>query len=240
MNTKGRKGGIIMIEVNNVTKKFGRKQVLKGVSFTANKGEITCLIGINGVGKTTIMKAIMGLTPINSGQILIDGNKLTKDSYEKITFIPDTITMLPQMRIRDAFTFMGDFYHSWNEKRAKELLEFFKLSEADRISELSKGNTAKVNMLLGLALDVNYLLMDEPFSGIDIFSREQIANVFTSHLIEDRGVIITTHEINDIEHLIDKAILLDNGVVLKEFNVEEVREKEGKSVIDVMREVYVK
>lgn len=229
-----------MIEVMNVTKKFGRKQVLKGVSFTANKGEITCLIGINGVGKTTIMKAIMGLTPINSGQIFIDGNKITKDSYEKITFIPDTITMLPQMRIRDAFTFMADFYQSWNEKRAKELLEFFKLSEADRISELSKGNTAKVNMLLGLALDVNYLLMDEPFSGIDIFSREQIANVFTSHLIEDRGVIITTHEINDIEHLIDKAILLDNGVVLKEFNVEEVREKEGKSVIDVMREVYVK
>lgn len=229
-----------MIEVMNVTKKFGRKQVLKGVSFTANKGEITCLIGINGVGKTTIMKAIMGLTPINSGQIFIDGNKITKDSYEKITFIPDTITMLPQMRIRDAFTFMADFYQSWNEKRAKELLEFFKLSEADRISELSKGNTAKVNMLLGLALDVDYLLMDEPFSGIDIFSREQIANVFTSHLIEDRGVIITTHEINDIEHLIDKAILLDNGVVLKEFNVEEVREKEGKSVIDVMREVYVK
>ncbi|WP_033829466.1 ABC transporter ATP-binding protein [Bacillus andreraoultii] len=229
-----------MIEVMNVTKKFGRKQVLKGVSFTANKGEITCLIGINGVGKTTIMKAIMGLTPINSGQIFIDGNKITKDSYEKITFIPDTITMLPQMRIRDAFTFMADFYQSWNEKRAKELLEFFKLSEADRISELSKGNTAKVNMLLGLALDVDYLLMDEPFSGIDIFSREQIANVFTSHLIEDRGVIITTHEINDIEHLIDKAILLDNGVVLKEFNVEEIREIEGKSVIDVMREVYVK
>lgn len=229
-----------MIEVMNVTKKFGRKQVLKGVSFTANKGEITCLIGINGVGKTTIMKAIMGLTPINSGQIFIDCNKITKDSYEKITFIPDTITMLPQMRIRDAFTFMADFYQSWNEKRAKELLEFFKLSEADRISELSKGNTAKVNMLLGLALDVDYLLMDEPFSGIDIFSREQIANVFTSHLIEDRGVIITTHEINDIEHLIDKAILLDNGVVLKEFNVEEIREIEGKSVIDVMREVYVK
>lgn len=97
-----------------------------------------------------------------------------------------------------------------------------------------------MNMLLGLALDVDYLLMDEPFSGIDIFSREEIANVFTSHLIEDRGVIITTHEINDIEHLIDKVVLIDNGVVLQEFNVEEVREKEGKSVMDVMREVYEK
>jgi len=227
-----------MIEVKNVTKKFGRKEVLKGVSFTAEKGQITCLIGINGVGKTTIMQAIMSLIPINSGEIFIDGSKLTKDSYEKITFIPDTITMPPQMRIGDAFAFMADFYQSWNQKRAEELLEFFKLEETERISELSKGNTAKVNILLGLALDVDYLLMDEPFSGIDIFSREEIANVFTSHLIEDRGVIITTHEINDIEHLIDKVVLIDNGIVLKEFHVEEVRENEGKSVIDVLREVY--
>lgn len=227
-----------MIEVKNVAKNFGRKKVLKDVSFTAEKGKITCLIGINGVGKTTIMKAIMALTPINSGEILIDGEKIHKDSYEKITFIPDAITMLPQMRIRDTFTFMADFYHCWNQKRANELLEFFKLKETDRISELSKGNTAKVNLLLGLAMDVDYVLMDEPFSGIDIFSREQITDVFTSHLIEDRGVIITTHEINDIEHLIDKVVLLDNGVVLKEFYTEDVRENEGKSVIDVMREVY--
>lgn len=227
-----------MIEVKDVKKKYGRKQVLNGLSFTANKGEITCLIGINGVGKTTIMKAIMALTPINSGEILIDGEKIRKESYEKITFIPDTITMLPQMKIKEAFMFMADFYKSWNPQRAEELLQFFKLDPNEKIANLSKGNTAKVNLLLGLALDVDYLLMDEPFSGIDIFSREQIAEVFTSHLVEDRGVILTTHEISDVEHLIDKAVLIENGEVVKEFNVEEVRETEGKSVIDVMREVY--
>jgi len=227
-----------MIEVKNVHKKYGRKQVLKDLSFTAKKGEITCLIGINGVGKTTIMKAIMALTPINSGEILIDGEKIRKDSFEKITFIPDTIAMLPQMRIDEAFTFMADFYKSWNPQRAEELLQFFKLDPTEKIANLSKGSMAKVNMLLGLALDVDYLLMDEPFSGIDMFSREQIAEVFTSHLIEERGVILTTHEISDIEHLIDKAVLIDNGEVIMEFSVEEVRENEGKSVVDVMREVY--
>lgn len=227
-----------MIEVKNVHKKYGRKQVLKDLSFTAKKGEITCLIGINGVGKTTIMKAIMALTPINSGEILIDGEKIRKDSFEKITFIPDTIAMLPQMRIDEAFTFMADFYKSWNPQRAEELLQFFKLDPTEKIANLSKGSTAKVNMLIGLALDVDYLLMDEPFSGIDMFSREQITEVFTSHLIEERGVILTTHEISDIEHLIDKAVLIDNGEVIKEFSVEEMRENEGKSVVDVMREVY--
>lgn len=81
--------------------------------------------------------------------------------------------------------------------------------------------------------------MDEPFSGIDIFSREQITDVFTSHLVEDRGVLITTHEIHDIEHLIDKVVLLDQGRVMKQFYAEEMRSKEGKSVVDVMREVYL-
>lgn len=227
-----------MIEVRGITKKFGRKKVLKGISFTANKGEITCIIGINGVGKTTILNGIMNLTPMNSGEILIDGEKITKNSYEKMTYIPDTMTMLPGFRIEQAMQFMQDFYQSWNQERADELLSFFKLTKEDKISSLSKGNTAKVNLMLGLALDVDYLLMDEPFSGIDIFSREQIANVFTSHLIEDRGVIITTHEINDIEHLIDKVVLVDEGLVLREFNAEQVREEEGKSVVDVMREVF--
>ncbi|WP_342603203.1 ABC transporter ATP-binding protein [Peribacillus sp. FSL E2-0159] len=226
-----------MIEVKKISKNYGRKKILDSVSFTANKGEVTCLIGINGVGKTTTLKAIMGLTPYK-GEILIDDQKMTKDSYEKITFIPDAPTMLPQMTVKQAMVFMEDFYTSWNTERANQLMGFFKLKEESRISELSKGNTAKLNLMLGLSLDVDYVLMDEPFSGIDMFSREQIADVFASHLIEDRGVIITTHEIGDIEHLIDKVILLDNGKVLKEFNTEEMREEEGKSVVDVMREVY--
>lgn len=227
-----------MIEIKNVQKSFGRKNVLRDVSFTAKKGEITCLVGLNGVGKTTLLHAIMNLTPINSGEILIDGAPLSKKSYEKITLIPDAITMLPTMRIRQAFEFMADFYDNWNEKRAEELLSFFRLQKDERISDISKGNKAKVNLILGLALDVDYVLMDEPFSGIDIFSREQIQEVFTSYLIEERGVIVTTHEIDEIEHLIDHVVLLDNGIVIKEFNAEQVREELGKSIIDVMREAF--
>ena len=229
-----------MIELKDVTKKIGRKKMLDSVSFTAHQGEITCLIGLNGAGKTTILNAIMALTPIDSGQILINGEPMTKGTYEKISYIPDAITMVPQMRISEAMQFMCDFYQGWNQKRADQLLTFFQLDENEKISTLSKGNTAKVNILLGLSLDADFILMDEPFSGIDLFSREQIADVFTSHLVENRGVIITTHEIQDIEHLIDKAILLGGGSILKEFHTEEMREKEGKSVVDVMREVYLR
>ncbi|MNB98134.1 ABC transporter ATP-binding protein YtrB [compost metagenome] len=228
-----------MIQVNQMVKNYGFKKVLNGVSFTAAKGEITCLIGINGAGKSTVLKSIMGLTPYK-GEVLIDNVSLTPVMYEKITFIPDSLTMPSNMRIADCLIFMADFYRNWNAERAKELLKFFQLSSSDRVSSLSKGMAAKVNLLLGLALDCDYILMDEPFSGIDMFSREQITDVFTSELIEDRGVIITTHEINDIEHLIDKAVLLQHGKVEREFYCEEVREQEGKSITDVMREVYLK
>lgn len=228
-----------MIEVKSVVKKYGKKKVLDGVDFTAEKGKITSLIGVNGVGKSTIMKAIMGLTPIDSGHILIDGKPLDHQTYEKVAFIPDTITMPHDMRIDQAIQFMKDFYRNWNDDRALELLTFFRLNPSDRISDLSKGNAAKANLLFGLAIDADYLLMDEPFSGIDLFSREQIANVFTSHLIEDRGVLITTHEIGDIEHLLDEVVLLSEGKVVRQFNAEDVRLNEGKSVVDVMREVYL-
>ncbi|SDK46260.1 ABC transporter ATP-binding protein [Alkalibacterium thalassium] len=227
-----------MIEVKDIHKQFGRKKVLNGVSFTIEKGEISCLVGVNGVGKTTILNAIMNLTPVKKGSVTIDGETLVPALYNKIAFIPDASISLPHFTIQESMDFMNDYYDTWNARRAKDILKFFRLNASDKLRDLSKGNQAKVNLLLGLALDVEYILMDEPFSGIDIFTREQITEVFSSYLVEDRGVLITTHEINDIEHLLDKVILLDEGKIYKEFNAEHMRETEGKSVIDVMREVY--
>lgn len=228
-----------MIEVVDLHKKYNRKKVLNGVSFTAERGQITCLAGLNGAGKSTVLKAIMGLTPIHGGTVLVEGERIDRRIYNRVAFIPDRLPMPPSMKLREAARFMADFYpDAWNGERAREMMTFFDLAPDDRISDLSRGNAAKFNIVLSLGLDTPYVLMDEPFSGIDLFSREAIADVFSGGWLEDRGVLLTTHEIDEVEHLIDKVVLLKDGVVATSFLSEEMRLSENKSIVDVMREVY--
>lgn len=227
-----------MLEIQHINKKFGKKNILQDVSFTIKPGEITCLIGENGSGKTTIMNMLMKLIPNESGQFLIDNQPISFADFNRISYIPDQIIVLKHMTIQEALDFMATYYTSFNAKRADEMIEFFRLDRKNQIGHLSKGNIAKVNLLLGLALDTDYVLMDEPFSGIDLLTREEIASVFTTKMLEGRGVLISTHEINDIEMLIDKVVMLKDGYVIKEFYPEDVRSQAGQSIIDMMREVY--
>ncbi|ETT56234.1 MULTISPECIES: ABC transporter ATP-binding protein [unclassified Paenibacillus] len=228
-----------MIELEHVSQRYAYKKVLKDVTFTAEMGQITCLIGLNGVGKSTILKAIMGLTPIHGGSIRIEGKPLNRNTYERVSYIPDHLSIPASMKLADALRFMEDFYCSWNKDRADELMRFFDLDFQERIRRLSKGTAAKFNLVLGLAQDSDYVIMDEPFSGIDLISRERIAEVFSSEMVGSRGVLLTTHEVGEIEHLIDKAVLLRDGTVARSFECEQLRIEENKSVVDVMKEVYL-
>ncbi|MBB6695282.1 ABC transporter ATP-binding protein [Cohnella xylanilytica] len=228
-----------MIEVVNVRKRYRRRYVLDGLSFAAEKGRITCLAGLNGAGKSTALKVIMGLAPYQEGAVRLDGKPIDRSSRERISFVPDRIAMPSSMKLADALQFMADFYASWNGARARELMRFFDLKEGDKVGSLSKGMAAKFNLVLGLAPDTDYVVMDEPFSGIDVFGREAVASVFSSEWVEGRGVLITTHEIAEIEHLIDHVVLLKDGRAVRSFDTERVRDEEGKSVVDVMREVLL-
>ncbi len=228
-----------MIEVKSISKKMRSKKVLKDVSFTVKKGEITCLIGVNGTGKSTTLKSILGLMPFDKGDILVDGVSLKKKRSDNISFVPDHLTMPPSMTVRKAYQFMSDFYPRWNQGRADELMRFFELNASLKINELSKGNAAKVSLILGLSQNTDFVLMDEPFSGVDIFAKEKIRELFATPFFEDRGILLTTHEIDEVEHLLDRVLILNDGVIVEDFYTERVRMEEGKSVIDKLREVYI-
>ena len=227
-----------MIEVKNVSKRYRKVKALDDISFTIEEGKITCILGINGVGKSTILKVISGLVRLDSGEILIDGEKLTYDTYNKLAFVPDIDIHFPQMTIKESFEFMKDFYKKWNEEKAYEMLKMFDLTDDRRICKLSKGNKARVKIILGFAQDAKYILLDEPFSGIDIFKREEFIGIMAKYMNDEQSIVITTHEIAEIQMIVDDVILINNGKLVEKFNAEELREKEGMSIIDKMREVY--
>ncbi|MFV8260702.1 ATP-binding cassette domain-containing protein [Aerococcus urinaeequi] len=227
-----------MIEIEKVNKFYGAKKILEDVSFSIKPGEITALIGENGSGKTSLMNGLMKLTPVASGQFLIDGKPIDFNDFNRISYIPDTIIVVKEMTIQEALDYMATYYSTYDPVLAKDLVTFFNLNPGEKISHLSKGNTAKVNLLLGLTLNSDYLIMDEPFSGVDIFTREEITNVFTSKLMAGRGVLISTHEINEIETLVDRVVMLKDRRIIQDFYTEDLRLEEGKSITDKMWEVY--
>ncbi|HGM3509236.1 TPA: ABC transporter ATP-binding protein [Clostridioides difficile] len=235
-----------MIEIKNVSKTYKRMQgikirkieALKNVSFNIEKGKITALLGINGVGKSTMLKAIAGLINIDSGEIRIDGEKINEKIYNKLAFVPDVQSHFSNTTIKETFEFMEVFYPKWNKEKSKEMMNIFKLDEDEIIDNLSKGNIARVKLILGFCQDPEYILLDEPFTGIDLFKREEFIGVIARYMEENQAIIITTHEIVEIESLVDEVIILDEGQIITSFNAEELREREGKSILDKMREVY--
>lgn len=227
-----------MIEVKNAKKRYRKVKALDDISFEIHEGKITCILGINGVGKSTILKAMCGLIKLDSGEILIDGESLSHKTYEKVAFVPDVDNYFAQLTIKESFQFMKEFYKNWDDNKAYEMLELFNLTDNRKIADLSKGNVARVKIILGFAQNAKYTILDEPFSGIDIFKREDFLGVMTKYISDEQSIIITTHEIVEIEMIADDVILIDEGKLSLVFNAEETREEEGKSIIDKMREVY--
>ena len=228
-----------MIEVKNATKKYKKVKALDDISFEIHEGKITCLLGINGVGKSTVLKAICGLIKLDSGEIFIDGEKIDNKIYDKVAFVPDVDNYFVQFTIKEIFEFMKTFYKNWDDKKAYEMLNLFNLTDDRKILNLSKGNIARVKIILGFAQNAKYTILDEPFSGIDIFKREDFLKVMTKYITDEQSIIITTHEISEIEMIADDVILIDNGKLSFVFNAEKTREDEGKSILDKMREVYI-
>lgn len=227
-----------MLEVKNVTKRYGKRVVLDDVSMAFKKGEITCLLGLNGVGKSTTMKAIMRMIPINKGVITIDGEKISSNNMNKIAYVPDIPIHDLSWTALENLEFAKVFYPLFDMQKAKRLIEFLKLPTDKKLKELSKGNLARFNVIVGLCQYADYLLLDEPFSGIDVFTREEFIKALKSDFLnEGQTVIITTHEIDEIQNVADTIILLEEGKVFGTFTKSEA-EAQGLSIVEKMRTLY--
>ena len=227
-----------MIKIENLVKRYGATVALDHFNLEVNEGEIYGLLGPNGSGKTTLMKLINGLLHPNSGEIVIDGYRPSKDTKKIISYLPDTSYLRDNIRIEEAITFFDDFYEDFSRQKAKKLLANLQLDPKEYLKNLSKGNKEKVQLILVMSRKAKLYLLDEPIGGVDPSTRETILRTIINNYCEDASVIISTHLISEVEPVLDEVVFLDKGKVILQGSTDDLRAEHGKSIDALFRDTY--
>lgn len=204
-----------------------RHQVLDNVTIDIKENCICGLLGKNGVGKSTLLYLIAGLLRGENGEVTVDGfdsKKADPEMLREIFFVPEEFS-LPNISLQEYVKINAQFYPRFSEEVMKECLREFEMPENVKLGELSMGQKKKVFMSFALATGTNVLLMDEPTNGLDIPSKAQFRKVLSRTMTDDRIVIISTHQVHDVEQLLDHVIILSQEGVLLDKSTAEIAEE---------------
>ena len=226
-----------IISVSELKKSYGRKEVLKGVSFSAQSGQIIGLLGPNGCGKTTLIKILTGLIKDYDGDVRIDNEE--PDAYTKsiIAYLPEKPYLPDWMRPVDALEYFADFYKDFDRPKAEKMLLRFGLDLKQKLKTMSKGQQEKLRLALVLCRKAKLYILDEPLGGVDPAARSHILDLIMENHEKDSTILISTHHISDVEYIFDRVLMINNGKVVIDSHVDELREK-GKTVEEVFKEVF--
>lgn len=227
-----------LLECRNLTKSYGRKPALSNVDLTISPGRIVGLLGPNGSGKSTLIKLANGLLTPTAGEILVCGKRPGVESHLAVSYLPDKNYLNDWMRVSDIISYFSDFYHNFDASRARDMLRRLDIDERQRLKALSKGTKEKVQLILVMSRKAQLYLLDEPIGGVDPAARDYILNTIITNYDEQASIVLSTHLIADIEKVLDDVIFLAEGRVALVSSVDEIREKNGKSVDTLFREVY--
>lgn len=227
-----------LLECKHLSKKYGSHTALSDVSLQIDKGHIIGLLGPNGSGKTTFIKLVTGLLTPTSGEIYLNENAVGIESKKAISYLPDQSYLNDWMRVNDIINYFKDFYEDFETIRAYDMLSKLKINPSDRLKTMSKGTKEKVQLILVMSRRAQLYILDEPIGGVDPAARDYILTTILSNYDKNASILISTHLISDIENILDEVILLQNGCIRKIASVDDIREKEGKSVDALFREVF--
>lgn len=217
-----------LISINNLNKSYGAKKVVNNVNLTVQAGQILGLVGPNGAGKTTCLQAMLGLSNFE-GQIDILGFNPRKERAKmlnEVAYISDVAVLPKWLKVSQALDYMDEIHKNFNREKAEGFLAKTNIEQSAKVKTLSKGMVTQLHLALILAIDAKVLVLDEPTLGLDILTRHQ----FYNHLLEDfyseeKCIIVTTHQIEEIEHILtDVAFIQDGQLVLNE-SVDDMRER---------------
>ncbi len=227
-----------LLEIKNLNKSFGDKQVLKNINVNVESHKIVGVLGKNGSGKTTLFKLINDLLVPTSGEILIDGKKIGVETKKLVSFLPERTYFNPQMKVTDALSYFQDFYEDFDREKAEKLLVDLDLDKNMKLAKMSKGMKEKVQLVLVMSRRAKLYILDEPLGGVDPASRDYILNTILKNFNEEATLLISTHMISDIEKILDDVIFIDKGEIILTGEADELRKKENASIDEIFRRKF--
>lgn len=227
-----------IVQISGLNKSYGYKQIIKDMNLNLEGGKIIGLLGPNGSGKSTLIKILGGVLKPDSGNVTIDGKQIGIDTKRIVSYLPERTYLSPSMKVREAISMFADFYEDFRTERAKEMLNRLNINLNDTIKSLSKGTREKVQLVLVMSRDALVYLLDEPMGGVDPAAREYILKTILSNYNENACVIISTHLISDVEKVLDQVLFIQNGNVILNSTVDEIRDEKKESVDALFREVF--
>ena len=227
-----------ILEFKNITKKYGSKVALDDITLSIPKGSIVGLLGPNGSGKTTLLKLATGLLQPTKGEVFACGLKPGAESKDLVAYQSDKVYLNDWMNVEDLMKMLGDFYTNFNKDKALDMLASLNINPNDKLKEMSKGTKEKVQLITTMCRDVQLYLLDEPIGGVDPAARDYILNTIISNYQEDATVIISTHLIADVEPVLNHILFLKEGRIVRQGDVDDIREETGKSIDALFREEF--
>ena len=215
-------------QINNLTKHYGKFKALDAVNLKIGKGKIIGLLGKNGAGKSTLMRCMLGFLRHEGNVELYGGNVARRNHriFENVAFIPDVSGLDDRLTVAQTIDYVRGVNSRWNEERAAQLFALSNLPLKKKVGKLSKGMKTKLYLLITLSLDVNMLLLDEPTLGLDIAFRKEFFNTILGEFFnEERSILISTHQVEEVEDLLQEIIIIDNGRIILHEDVEALKER---------------
>lgn len=227
-----------IIETRNLFKTYDKKLAINNLSVSFPEGKVSGLLGPNGAGKSTLMKIMVGLVKANSGSLNILGENPSWKVNAEISYLPDRAKWYQYHTVEHALEYSHQIFPKFNLKKAKYMANLMKLDFSAKVHSLSKGQQACLMLVICLSRDTRLVLLDEPFSGIDLISRERIIHSIIDSLSEQKQTfIISTHEIYEAESLLEYVVFLDNGQLIKAGEAEVLR-SQNDSIESLYRRLY--
>ena len=227
-----------LVEIVNLTKKYGSNVAVNNLTISLPKGKIIGLLGPNGSGKTTLIKMLNGLLTPTEGTIMIDGNYVGPVTKSKVAYLPDRTYLTMNKTIREILEYFQDFYTDFSRERAEEMLTSVGIDPAVKMRTLSKGTKEKVQLILVMSRNASLYILDEPIAGVDPAARDYILRTIINDYNPEATVLISTHLIEDVEQVLDEVIFMRYGQLVLYTSVDNIREEKGKSVDAYFREVF--